>query len=213
MSLWEALQAWFSGESLEGRQIWVVSTIWLTRTGKILQFLGGPAVILDIIGPERLREIGHGARASFEAARHRLSERKKWELGDVLGTLFIAHFPIVLVGAVLLLVLSPDFREFNQESREDLYDIQPGETWVSHIFENWMNEAIASVVGWAVLIGLSAALIFYRNYLSTGFRLILYRMTFGPVAALLARDRPAHSLRWIAVGLFAMGFGLDLLSE
>jgi hypothetical protein len=213
MSLWEALQAWFSGESLEGRQIWAVSTIWLTRAGKILQFLGGLAVILDIIGPERLREIGQDARASFEAARRRLSERKRWELGDVLGMVFIAHFPIVLVVAVLLLALSPDFREFNQESREDAYDIQPGETWVSHILENWMNEAVASVAGWAVLIGLSAALIFYRNYLSSGFLLILYRMTFGPVVALLARDRPAHSLRWIAVGLFAAGFGLDLLSE
>lgn len=57
ITLLEAWGQWFSGNTVPGQaELWGVSVLWWGRIGKALAFLAGATVILDIIGPERLRE-------------------------------------------------------------------------------------------------------------------------------------------------------------
>ncbi|MFI7610669.1 hypothetical protein ACIBP6_05445 [Nonomuraea terrae] len=67
----EAWQIWFSGKSLSGLSLHGMPMIWVGRLGKIVAFVGGLTVILDIVGPEPITElskrvkekIGHAAVA------------------------------------------------------------------------------------------------------------------------------------------------------
>lgn len=53
----EAWLKWSSGEKLESYVLWGISILWWARFGKIIQFLGGFVVVLDLIGPQRLRDM------------------------------------------------------------------------------------------------------------------------------------------------------------
>jgi hypothetical protein len=52
----EAWGQWFSGQQVSSdARLWFMSVRWWERAGKIAAFLGGATVVLDLIGPERLR--------------------------------------------------------------------------------------------------------------------------------------------------------------
>ncbi|MFG2075067.1 hypothetical protein [Nonomuraea maritima] len=55
ISYLEAWQIWMDGQSTLGSDLFGVPMIWLGRSGKIAAFIGGLAVLLDLLGPERLR--------------------------------------------------------------------------------------------------------------------------------------------------------------
>lgn len=55
LTLIEAWNLWWSGQQLTDHTLYGVSMIWLGRGGKFLSFIAGFAIILDIIGPDRLR--------------------------------------------------------------------------------------------------------------------------------------------------------------
>ncbi|MEU6780366.1 hypothetical protein ABZ912_14275 [Nonomuraea angiospora] len=60
----DALQMWFSGNSaLQDSTMYGLGMLWWGRFGKIAAFLGGMTVVLDILGPERIREYGGRLRA------------------------------------------------------------------------------------------------------------------------------------------------------
>ncbi|WP_344933035.1 hypothetical protein [Sphaerisporangium flaviroseum] len=56
LNLFEAWQLWMSGESMIDHTLFELPMIWWGRAGKIVSFLAGMTVVLDVIGPERLRE-------------------------------------------------------------------------------------------------------------------------------------------------------------
>lgn len=54
----EAWGLWFGGEQLKGDAVlWFMSLRWWGRAGKLLTFLGGATVILDIVDPVKLRNV------------------------------------------------------------------------------------------------------------------------------------------------------------
>ena len=55
ISYFEAWQMWMNGRSTLGNDLFGVPMIWLGRSGKIAAFVGGLAVVLDLVGTERLR--------------------------------------------------------------------------------------------------------------------------------------------------------------
>src|SRR5262249_25606678 len=58
VSLWEAWSIWLSGSSVSDQILWGMRILWWGRLGKALGLLAGLTVLLEVIGPERLRQFG-----------------------------------------------------------------------------------------------------------------------------------------------------------
>lgn len=54
----DAWHQWFDGKEVKLFDMWGMSILWWARLGKVLQFMAGLTVILDLIGAGRLRTIG-----------------------------------------------------------------------------------------------------------------------------------------------------------
>ncbi|MFJ9558331.1 hypothetical protein ACIRPH_31375 [Nocardiopsis sp. NPDC101807] len=54
LTITEAWALWWSGQQLTEHSIHGMSVLWAARTGKLLAFLAGTTIVLDIIGSERL---------------------------------------------------------------------------------------------------------------------------------------------------------------
>jgi hypothetical protein len=51
---------WWRGTKLpEGLSLWGMSIVWWGRLGQCLQFVGSAVIIIDIVGPERVRDWGY----------------------------------------------------------------------------------------------------------------------------------------------------------
>ncbi|WP_093274283.1 hypothetical protein [Saccharopolyspora shandongensis] len=57
LGFWEAVGQWWSGKKLEDFTMYGWRMLYWARFGKYLQFVGGLVVVLDLIGPERMRRI------------------------------------------------------------------------------------------------------------------------------------------------------------
>jgi hypothetical protein len=53
--LWMAWSQWASGHTLHEQTMWGLKMFWWERIGLFLEFLGGATIIVDIVGPQRLR--------------------------------------------------------------------------------------------------------------------------------------------------------------
>ncbi|MCK2215486.1 hypothetical protein MF672_017065 [Actinomadura sp. ATCC 31491] len=58
ISYFEAWSVWFDGRSTIGSELLGLPMIWWGRFGKILSFVSGASVVVDLIGPERLSRYG-----------------------------------------------------------------------------------------------------------------------------------------------------------
>ena len=75
---WEAWSQWFSGQEVDGQLTmgpWSILT-W-ARVGKVAAFIGGATVILDLVGPERLRLFAR-SRMNRRASRWIAWDLKSW---------------------------------------------------------------------------------------------------------------------------------------
>ncbi|WP_433701740.1 hypothetical protein [Nocardiopsis sp. CA-288880] len=54
LTLTDAWTLWWSGQQLTEHSIHGMSVLWAARTGKLLAFLAGTTIVLDIIGSEKL---------------------------------------------------------------------------------------------------------------------------------------------------------------
>lgn len=62
--LLEVVSQWLSGRKVDDNLVVLgLEMIWWGRIGKVLAFLGGGTIILDIIGPERVTEWSKARRA------------------------------------------------------------------------------------------------------------------------------------------------------
>jgi hypothetical protein len=58
LTLFEAWHNWLSGHLDPELSLWGIRLFWWARIGKILQIVGAVTVVVDIIGPRRLRRLG-----------------------------------------------------------------------------------------------------------------------------------------------------------
>jgi hypothetical protein len=76
--------SWWAGRSTQNLYVLGLSMLWWGRIGKYLQFLGGLTVVLDIVGPERLRSIGAQGKARRDQEIERRGQErdafKAWRL-------------------------------------------------------------------------------------------------------------------------------------
>lgn len=69
-------RAWWSGRQTTTVALCGVPMLWWGRVGKLLQFVAGLAVLLDLVGPERLRAVGARAGDRLETLRVEVKERR-----------------------------------------------------------------------------------------------------------------------------------------
>lgn len=62
----EAWQLWFAGTQLSDHSLYGVPIVWWGRGGKLLAFVAGLAVLIDIIGLERIRDHGRRVFTGFD---------------------------------------------------------------------------------------------------------------------------------------------------
>ncbi|MEU6778566.1 hypothetical protein ABZ912_05135 [Nonomuraea angiospora] len=63
INYFEAWQLWLDGRSTVGNDLLGLPMIWWGRAGKILSFISGAAIIVDLLGPEKLAR--YGARVTW----------------------------------------------------------------------------------------------------------------------------------------------------
>jgi hypothetical protein len=62
LTLTDAWALWWSGQQLTDHTLYGAPVLWLGRAGKLLAFLAGMTLVLDMIGSERLIRWGEQAR-------------------------------------------------------------------------------------------------------------------------------------------------------
>ncbi len=82
LSYVEAWRQWAAGDDIEDKAMMGITILWWGRIGKIVAFVGGGTFVLDLIGPQRLREWGRN--------REKVTER-------VAGTLVAVAFASLLI--------------------------------------------------------------------------------------------------------------------
>ncbi|MCG5464853.1 hypothetical protein MED01_003112 [Micromonospora sp. MED01] len=250
-ALEELFRLWIAGKETSDIHIFGLSMIWWGRVGKLLQFLGGLVVILDLIGPERLRNWGtrirepdaerlervsrlvrvlhklpfafalylfrlEGYRKDALYAKEKDRERAQKERhlkSQEASEKFFARYPIdtwVLTAMVVLWILGPPAYA--------IYSITVGNTVKpgSHSssgdgFQLYQIPlASAGIVLVWLLPGFLIALLQAAGVAArAAFDIGIVR----PLATALVATRPALRIRWSAVAIIVVGFGLDLLAS
>ncbi|MEV4059748.1 hypothetical protein [Nonomuraea dietziae] len=72
LDLVEAWELWLSNVQVNQHTLYGWSILALGRAGKLVSFVAGMTVVLDIIGPERIREFTNRFK-QINVARHRIS--------------------------------------------------------------------------------------------------------------------------------------------
>ena len=82
VGLLEAWRLWFSGNLTSDSLLWgVMKILWWGRIGKVIVLAAALTIVVDIIGPERLRSFGeslHTKKFTMTAASDFLRESRRW---------------------------------------------------------------------------------------------------------------------------------------
>lgn len=89
---------WLSGEKVDDARLWGWPMLAWGRTGKLLQFAAGLTVILDLIGPDPLREFGSRLRRQ---SWRRLADRLEVPVMTG-GALFLVAYSVSIVAVVVI---------------------------------------------------------------------------------------------------------------
>lgn len=84
ISYFEAWQLWLDGRSTIGNDLLGLPMIWWGRAGKILSFISGAAIVVDLLGSEKLAR--YGARVTWLVQKRVLG----LNLGPMLAGAFTA---------------------------------------------------------------------------------------------------------------------------
>jgi hypothetical protein len=78
----EAWRMWLAGQQVPGdATMWFMSVRWWGRLGKVLCLVAGGTVLLDIIGPQRLRSFAEDRQQVWDIFRSLFIGRYLWGWG------------------------------------------------------------------------------------------------------------------------------------
>jgi hypothetical protein len=187
---------WAEGRSASAEPLWGRTVLWWARAGKVLQFTAGLVVILDLIGPERLRRAGQRTGEQAAAVRTLLVRMRKMPEQTANGAVHLA-FGLFLSGVnlFLLVLLATNWSQITRTPTA-------------------LGPYVVAPVVLLVFLAVGAP------ERTAGARLPLIGLSWlvawtllGLPAAVLDKANPGHILRWLGLLLFIVGFGLDLLGS
>ncbi|WP_143121707.1 hypothetical protein [Saccharopolyspora antimicrobica] len=197
---WEAWSLWWSGQKLDNYTMWWIPLLWWARIGKLMQFAGGVAVVLDLAGPNRLRRF---------ASKMPTVEKRSTSAMKLSRRTFDVFFETVMPNrwsGCLLAIVGGLLLNLSGLAGFKVASLLPYfEPQILFIFT-------------AILVGF---VVFFSVYLSAIHlvKFLVYPLSFivRNIAVFLELtlrgNNPGHPLRWIAFALFVYGFHLDLLGS
>jgi hypothetical protein len=211
---------WWAGRQVDQSDLWGWKVLYWARAGKVLQFLAGLTIVLDIVGPTRLRTAGQRlapTRAKFYYYLALLASKHVW----IALTVALA----VSVTAMLAIV---HFVEEDNPVKELIPAWAKGAitAWIiisflaALIFRLGDKRKQLPSAGASIAVGLSLApaIVFFVVLITLillPLLTVLYLLVLAMrmMASLLDRDSPGHAFRSIAAALFIVGFHFDLLAS
>jgi hypothetical protein len=197
VGLWESWALWWEGASLQGMSLWgMIPLLVVGRIGKIMSFIGGVVAVVDILGPDRIRQWasrtrdGGGAIAStvldalirfFDREVIKVCNRTYTVAKIVVRVLFTA----AVVGAIFLARL-----------------------WTDPDSPTWFVVLVYAGIGFGV-----ALVMFFPTVVLFIFAPNAIEKTVENVARVLQHARWELTVRWSGFALIAVGFSLDLLAS
>lgn len=186
--LWDAWTHWWSGEQVGGLPLFGTTVLFWGRLGKVLQFAAGLVVVLDLAGARRLTCARTWLRGWLDTVSElivRFTWTHRW-LADNRG---------------------PWRRWLGMLSQYVLYGLLVG-------VPLWFGVAMDKALEYP-LIALFAVVFLVVTTVALAAQLLL-AVGYGTASAavwLFGGDQPGHVARWLAVGLFVVGFQFDLLAS
>jgi hypothetical protein len=191
-----AWRIWTDGRSASTEPLWGKTVLWWARAGKIMQFAAGLVVILDLIGPERLRRIGIRTGEQAAAVRAQLVRMRARPEQTRNGAVHTsAGLFLVGINLLLLILLATSWSTITQSPAAiGPYVVAPIVLLVFLAVGTPERTAGARLP----LLGLSW---------------VVSWIVLGVPAVILDKANPGHVLRWLALFVFIAGFGFDLLGS
>lgn len=191
-----AMRVWAQGRSASAEPLWGHTVLWWARAGKIMEFAAGLVVVLDLIGPERLRRSGRRARERAARAQTQLVRMRRMpEQTPHSAVLMAMGFFLVGINAFLLILLVPNWSL-----------LAKGPSVIAPF-------VVAPIVLVAFLVVGGPEKSAGARVPLLGLAWIFTRVVLGPPIAILDKANPGYLLRWLSLLLFVVGFGLDLLGS
>jgi len=230
VSINEVWSLWFSGRTVNELYLWGHTVLWWGRAGKIAEFSAALTIVIEIVGPLRLRRFGNSLHAVFtyERAKNALVSASKFFLGilaRILETLFRA------LG--VRLDLHGDEDPDGDKGASGPYSFRPAlflsivltlatvlPAWrVVFSFVTWnpFTWIIACLFLWLILnfyqVMISPLLVFVGALFFFVLSVVIDSFLIEPIAWILERE---HVDKWIKLGAAVMlvaGFHFDLLAS
>ncbi|WP_285644460.1 hypothetical protein [Lentzea sp. NBRC 102530] len=197
---------WASGEKVDDARLWGWPMLAWGRTGKLLQFAAGLAVILDLIEPKRLRKFGTRLR---DQSWRQLADRLEQPV-MLAGALFIAALIAVPVVDAVIDLPHTVLRVWQIASLGIIpVSVSLGFLFVKVLKRAQTEEGVSSLARYWPFFVVGGVPMLVWLAITRGFLIPLA----NGLAWALVRNRPGHPLRWAALVLFVTGFGLDLLAS
>ncbi|MFG1926835.1 hypothetical protein [Cryptosporangium sp. NPDC048952] len=179
----DAWQIWLSGKEVADAPLWGKTVLFWARAGKLLQFIAGLVVIIDLIGPEALR--AHADRMK--------SRRLVWLTRFRAG---VAGLRESFAEIALLIFLAAG--------------MSAGWWVLGHtLIDNPETLKVVNAAAVAFFLISLPALVFLVYVFGTA----IYSGSVGGLAWALDTKNPGHRVRWTGFWLFVLGFVLDLVGS
>ena len=102
----DAWNLWCRGKLDQETRLWHIPILWWGRGGKLAAFIGGATILLDLIGPDRIREFGKRVQEPGRLNRGSSADALVGVIGIILATVITAvvssirdrQFPTLLAG-------------------------------------------------------------------------------------------------------------------
>jgi hypothetical protein len=184
ISVFEAVKLWFSGEVPRQFTMWGHPVVFWDRLGQVMEFVGALAVVVDLLGAERLSAIA--------------TELREWSRDPAMRpTNLLARPRVALVGIVAISLVA-GFAMLTGSQKVD--PVLP----FTHIPVPAVVAFAVTILGLAIPAYLLLALYFVLFCAATP-------PIADYTARLLQREHADKWLKLIALPLLTLGFFLDLL--
>lgn len=191
---WQAWDLWLHGVKLDNYVMWALPLVWWSRIGKLLQYVGGTVVVLDLIGPERMVQISHKLK---RIPRALLRWTNRQARNDPVG-----YFIIMCTSGLLFSLIPIGIAVGFTAKRCGLWDQRCQLSSVTSAVEAFLRlPALHADFAVFMIVGLFEAMLILSTIWIVPFLL----------AKVFAVGRRANLARWIAFALLTVGFHFDLL--
>ncbi|MDB6060743.1 MAG: hypothetical protein JWM78_846 [Verrucomicrobiaceae bacterium] len=206
----QAWEQWRTGAQLSNATLWGLSILWLGRAGKIAEFIGGATVILEIIGPDRIREASTYLLALITVKDIRA------RLANVSGWLHHFYFPHDRAAAVRERKIT--WQEIRGEPLLYLSTLLSLITvtfaWIySPIATWWLNLLLAFILIYVLQLLIAPVIAAVSSFLILCITGLLALIIIKPLAWVLALPTLNTAVKIIAFLCLTIGFHFDLMSS